>query len=280
MPPGSGGITLAPPMTLWEALILGLVEGLTEYLPVSSTGHLLVVQRLMGIESSEASNAFAIAIQAGAIVAVLGLYRARVGSMLKGLAGRDVMGLRLALALVVAFLPAAAAGLLLGDTIKAHLFGAWPVVGAWIVGGVLLLAFGKRLQRGGCGLESLGWREALVVGLFQCLALWPGTSRSLVTILGGVVVGLSLPAAVELSFLLELITLGAATAYETLQSGRLMLETYGAAALAIGFGAAWISAVLAVRFMVRSLERYGLSLYGYWRIAIGVAVAAWLLASA
>lgn len=266
-------------MTLWEALILGLVEGLTEYLPVSSTGHLLVVQRLLGIEQSEASNAFAIAVQAGAIVAVLGLYRARVGNMLAGLVGRDPEGLRLALALVVAFIPAAIAGLTLGDTIKSYLFGSWPVVGAWIVGGILLLAFGKRLQRDGAGLESLDWRKALIVGLFQCLALWPGTSRSLVTILGGVVIGLSLPAAVELSFLLGLVTLGAATAYETLQSGQLMLETYGVAALAIGFGAAWISAVLAVRFMVRSLERYGLSLYGYWRIAIGVAVGAWLLAA-
>ncbi|MCA9614344.1 MAG: undecaprenyl-diphosphate phosphatase [Sandaracinus sp.] len=265
-------------MELWEALLLGLVEGLTEYLPVSSTGHLLVTQRLMGIEASEAANAFAIVIQAGAIVAVLGLYRARVLSMLKGLVGKDPEGLKLALALVAAFVPAAAAGLLLGDTIKSVLFGTWPVVAAWVVGGVLLVAFGKKLRTAeGAGLESLDVRRAVIVGVFQCLALWPGTSRSLAAIVGGIVVGLSLPAAVELSFLLGLLTLGAATAYETLQSGSVMLEAYGAAPLAVGFAAAWASAVVAVRFMVRSLQRYGLSLYGWWRIAIGIAVGAWML---
>jgi len=268
-------------MELWEALLLGLVEGLTEYLPVSSTGHLLVTQRLLGIESGEAANAFAIVIQAGAIVAVLGLYRARVIAMLRGLVGRDPEGLKLALALVAAFVPAAAAGLLLGDTIKSVLFGTWPVVIAWVVGGVLLIAFGGRLRKvEGGGLETLDWKRAVIVGLFQCLALWPGTSRSLAAIVGGVVVGLSLPAAVELSFLLGLLTLGAATAYESLQSGSVMLDAYGAAPLAVGFAAAWVSAVLAVRFMVRSLQKYGLAIYGWWRIAIGVAVGAWMLSGA
>lgn len=267
-------------MELWEALLLGLVEGLTEYLPVSSTGHLLVTQRLLGIEASDAANAFAIVIQAGAIVAVLGLYRARVVTMLRGLLGRDPDGLRLALALVAAFVPAAAAGLLLGDVIKGVLFGAWPVVAAWVVGGILLVAFGGRLRRtDGAGLASLDVRRAMVVGLFQCMALWPGTSRSLAAIVGAVVVGLSLPAAVELSFLLGLLTLGAATAYETVESGRVMVDAYGPAPLAVGFVAAWGSAVVAVRFMVSSLQRHGLALYGWWRIAIGVCVGSWLLSA-
>jgi undecaprenyl-diphosphatase len=268
-------------MSLWEALILGLVEGLTEYLPVSSTGHLLVVERLLGIGPSTAANAFAIVIQAGAIVAVLGLYRERVAQMLRGIAGQDKEGRGLALALVVGFLPAGIAGLLLDDTIESVLFGPWPVVIAWAAGGVLLLALGRRLgPREGHGIGAVTLRVALIVGVAQCAALWPGVSRSLATILGGLAAGLSLVAAVEFSFLLGLVTLGAATVYKGLQAGDAIVAAYGVLPLVVGFSVAWLSAVIAVRWMLGWLSRHGLAIFGWWRLGAAAAVAVMLLTGA
>ena len=275
-------------MDNFQALILGIVEGLTEYLPVSSTGHLLLAQRLMGIPSSTASDAFAISIQGGAILAVLGLYRGRVAQMLAGLAGRNATGRTLLFNLVAAFVPAAVIGLLLEKPIKKYLFGGdewglWPVVAAWLVGGLAILAVSfARRRRGaspstGLDLEHLTIRMALIVGFAQCLAMWPGVSRSLITIVGGVLVGLSLPAAVELSFLLGVITLSAATAYDALKHGSEMLATYGPIPLLIGFGAAWLSAVLAVKWMVGYLKSHGMEIFGWYRVLLAVAVAAWLL---
>ncbi len=275
-------------MDNFQALILGLVEGLTEYLPVSSTGHLLLAQRLMGIDSSTASDAFAICIQAGAILAVLGLYRQRVAQMVMGAVGRNEAGQRLLINLLSAFVPAAVLGLLLEKPIKKYLFGGdewglWPVVAAWFAGGMAILVVSlARRRRGtspttGFDLEQLTIRMALIVGLAQCIAMWPGVSRSLITIVGGVLVGLSLPAAVELSFLLGVITLTAATAYDALKHGPEMLATYGATPLLIGFGAAWLSAVLAVKWMVGYLKSHGMEIFGWYRVALAFVVAAWLL---
>ena len=275
-------------MDNFQALILGLVEGLTEYLPVSSTGHLLLAQRLMGIDSSTASDAFAICIQAGAILAVLGIYRQRVAQMVMGAVGRNEAGQRLLINLLSAFVPAAVLGLLLEKPIKKYLFGGdewglWPVVAAWFAGGMAILVVSlARRRRGtspttGFDLEHLTVRMALIVGLAQCIAMWPGVSRSLITIVGGVLVGLSLPAAVELSFLLGVITLTAATAYDALRHGPEMLATYGATPLLIGFGAAWLSAVLAVKWMVGYLKSHGMEIFGWYRVALAFVVAAWLL---
>ena len=275
-------------MDNFQALILGLVEGLTEYLPVSSTGHLLLAQRLMGIDSSTASDAFAICIQAGAILAVLGIYRQRVAQMVMGAVGRNEAGQRLLINLLSAFVPAAVLGLLLEKPIKKYLvggdeWGLWPVVAAWFAGGMAILVVSlARRRRGtspttGFDLEHLTVRMALIVGLAQCIAMWPGVSRSLITIVGGVLVGLSLPAAVELSFLLGVITLTAATAYDALKHGPEMLATYGATPLLIGFGAAWLSAVLAVKWMVGYLKSHGMEIFGWYRVALAFVVAAWLL---
>ncbi|TSA35405.1 MAG: undecaprenyl-diphosphate phosphatase [Verrucomicrobiaceae bacterium] len=273
-------------MDLFQALILGLVEGLTEYLPVSSTGHLLLAQRIMGIASSDAADAFAICIQAGAILAVLGLYRKRVGQMAVGMLGRDPDGRRLALNILAAFIPAAVLGFILEKTIKKFLFGGnewglWPVVAAWFVGGAAILAvsfFKKRnADRKGLTLDALTVRMAVVVGVAQCLAMWPGVSRSLITIVGGLLVGLSLPAAVEFSFLLGALTLSAATAYDALKHGREMLEAFGPAPLAVGFLAAWVSAVLAVKWMVGYLNKHGMDIFGWYRVALAIVVAVWLL---
>jgi undecaprenyl-diphosphatase len=266
-------------MTLLEALILGLIEGITEYLPVSSTGHLLIAQRLMGIPDDASANAFAIAIQAGAIVAVLGLYRARAGQMVLGLAGRDAAGLGLVGCLLVAFLPAAVIGGLFDDDIERLLFGVRPIIVAWVVGGVLILALSGWIarHREGRGLLELTWRHALVIGLLQCLAMWPGTSRSLVTILGGLAVGLSLPAAVEFAFLLGVVTLGAATAYTAVKHGDVLLANYGPTVLLAGFAMAWLSAALAVKWMVAWLNRRGLAVFAWWRFAAAIAAALILL---
>lgn len=275
-------------MEWWQALILGIVEGLTEYLPVSSTGHLLLAQRAMGISQSVSADAFAICIQAGAIVAVLGLYFRRVRQMVLGVFGRNPEGLRLAFCVVAAFLPAALSGLVLEKPIKKYLFGGdawglWPTVLAWFVGGVAILAvsFWRRStpQTGPTGrdLTALTWKLALVIGLVQCLAMWPGVSRSLVTIVGGLLVGLSLPAAVEFSFLLGVVTLGAATAYDGLKHGREMLDAFGPTALVMGFLGAWVSAVLAVKWMVSFLNRHGMQVFGYYRIALALVVAVLIL---
>ena len=266
-------------MDLLQALILGLVEGITEYLPVSSTGHLLIAQRLLGIPEDQAANGYAIAIQAGAILAVLGLYRVRVGGVLTGLAGRNPDGLKLAINIVAAFLPAAVLGVLFDDRIEQYLFGVKPVIAAWVVGGIVILLLSRWVQarRTGLDLAQLSWRAAVLIGLAQSLALWPGTSRSLVTILGGLAVGLSLSAAVEFAFLLGVLTLTAATAYTALKGGAGMLEAYGWTAVLTGFFAAWISAALAVKWMVAWLNRHGLTLFAWWRFAAAALAAVLLL---
>ncbi len=254
-------------MEIWQALVLGLVEGITEFLPVSSTGHLLVTQKLMGLPQNEATNAFAIAIQAGAMFAVFALYRARIIALVNGLFGKDPEGRSVLIALVVAFLPAAILGVLFDELIELHLFGPWPVVGAWAVGGLVILLLNRRIRKpGGNLLETLEWRGALIIGLAQCLAMWPGVSRSLAAILGGIAVGLSLTAAVEFAFLLGLVTLGAATAYKAVTCGALMLETFGPLPLALGFITALVSAVVAVRWMVAWLNTRGLAVFGWWRL--------------
>jgi undecaprenyl-diphosphatase len=268
-------------MDLIQAILLGLVEGITEYLPVSSTGHLLIAQRLLGIEQSVDSNGYAIAIQAGAIVAVLGIYRQRVAHMLQGLMGRNPEGLRLALCVMAAFLPAGVLALLFDERIEQHLFGVKPVIAAWVVGGIAILALSRWIEarRNGLPLTALRWQSALLIGLFQCVAMWPGTSRSLVTILGGLVVGLSLSAAVEFAFLLGVLTLGAAAAYTALKHGDGMIAAYGWPALLAGFVTAWVSAAIAVKWMVGYLNRHGLAIFAWWRFAAAGLAALLLVAN-
>ncbi|MFK7789217.1 MAG: undecaprenyl-diphosphate phosphatase [Phycisphaeraceae bacterium] len=295
-------------MTWWEAIILGVVEGLTEYLPVSSTGHLLVVQDLLGIgaedaESWAAANAYAICIQAGAIVAVLGLYWQRVKQGVVGMLGPvgigkgDEAGLRLFINLVVAFIPAAVIGLIADDWIEANLFNAWTIVVAWFVGGVAILAvtFWKRGKSGdehkGTDLDSLSWQMAMTIGFIQCLAMMPGTSRSLVTIVGGILIGMHIAAAVEFSFLLGVVTLLAATVYKAIDKTTVSIDgqeqemmmfvamnaKYGLLNMFIGVLAAWVSAVIAIKWMVSYLKKHGMAIFGYYRIAVAILVAALIL---
>lgn len=259
-------------MSILEAIILGIVEGLTEYLPVSSTGHLIIVQNLMSIPEGDAVKAFEICIQGGAILAVLGLYYRRVVFMLRGLMGKDPAGLRMFINMLVGFLPAAVVGLICGGLIKDYLFSATTVMLAWAIGGIVILLYARAREKSGRGmagapLEELTWRGALGVGLLQCVAMVPGTSRSLMTMLGGLCVGLSVAAAVEFSFLLGLITLGAATCHDALKYGDCMLREIGWLPMLVGTVVAWASALVAVKWMVGYLNKHSLSIFGWYRLA-------------
>ena len=276
-------------MTWWQAFILGIIEGITEYLPVSSTGHLVVAQQLLGIgvageEAKVAADAFAICIQAGAILAVLGIYRARVWQMCLGLVGRDKDGLRLVGLLAIAFIPAAIIGLTLDGWIKSKLFGMLPIVVAWFLGGVYLLVFRRKLEPQSEGkelnsegddsglLEQMTWKKALSIGLFQCVAVCPGVSRSLMTISSGLFLGLSMGAALEFSFLLGVVPLGAATVKDAIFQGELMLDTYGWMPIAVGVLASWLSAVVAVKWLLNFIKSRGLAVFAWYRIALAVII--------
>ncbi len=279
-------------MHLIDAIILGLIEGLTEYIPVSSTGHLIIASALLGLDhppqTKAAVDAFIIVIQGGAILAVLGLYWQRVRQMLVGLLGREPVGRRLLINLVIAFLPAAIVGLLLDSLVglEAVLFRTVPVMGALALGGVVMILLTPWQRRFFHGQESeepdevhsfvdidhLTWRRALLIGMFQCLAMWPGTSRSMVTIVGGMVVGMRPKQAAEFSFLLGLPTLGAACVYKgarnMLGEGPNMFQVLGAGELIVGMIVATIAAALAVKWLVSYLGRHGVALFGWYRLAL------------
>jgi undecaprenyl-diphosphatase len=279
-------------MSLFQAVILGIVEGVTEYLPVSSTGHLLLAQRALGMgtqgNAKEAAEAYAVCIQAGAILAVAGLYFNRLKGVMAGTFGRNPEGLRLGINMIAGFIPAAIAGLTLETWIKTNLFGGgryglWPVVAAWLVGGIAILLIERR--RGTAGFQpnsgktlvELTWGMALLIGTVQILAMWPGVSRSLATILGGLWVGLSLGAAVEFSFLLGLVTLGAATALDAMKYGHEILTHYGWQMPLAGLVMSFLSAAIAIKWLVSYLQRHPMSLFGYYRIALALLTACWLL---
>ncbi len=284
-------------MTPIDAMILGLVEGITEFLPVSSTGHLIIASSMLGLTkdpaSKQAVDAFNIVIQGGAILAVLGLYFPRVVTMLRGLLGKDRAGLRLLVNLIVAFLPAAAIGTLLDDLIEKHLFKPVPVLAALALGGVWMIWLGKkgiqasrhqaievRSEEAVLTIDTMTWRHALAIGLFQCVAMWPGTSRSMMTIAGGTMLGLKPKEAAEFSFLLGLPTLGAACLYKlakNLEHARdtgtpNLFEQLGAVNVAIGVLVAAVSAALAVRWLVAFLTKHGLGAFGWYRIGLAAAL--------
>ncbi|MFG0253020.1 MAG: undecaprenyl-diphosphate phosphatase, partial [Phycisphaerales bacterium JB038] len=214
-------------MTWWQAIILGLVEGITEYLPISSTGHLIITTALLGLDDpsvKRAADTFTIVVQGGAIIAVLGLYRRRVLQMIRGLLGKDQAGRKLFVNLLIAFMPAAILGVLLNDLIETHLFRLTPVLLALALGGVWMIWLDRRNKRRGdvdqwTDIEELSGLQALMIGLIQVVAMWPGTSRSMMTIVGGYIVGLKPARAAEFSFLLGLITLSAAAGYRALTHG-------------------------------------------------------------
>lgn len=268
-------------LSIPEALLLGIVEGITEFLPISSTGHLLVVGELIHFGTGDAqvaADTYSVAIQFGAILAVLFLYRERIWSMVRGVFGADQTGRNLLVALITAFIPAAVLGVVLGDSIKEQLFGPIPVTIAWAVGGVLLLTWKPR--SGTLALNELSLRSAFIIGVAQGLALWPGVSRSLITLVAGLALGLSMAAAVEFAFLLGLITLSAATVLDLGKHGGELVDKFGIATPMIGLIAAFITAVIAVRWMVNYLTSGSLRIFGWYRIAAAAVCAVLLLTGA
>ena len=264
-------------LSIPEALLLGIVEGITEFLPISSTGHLLVVGHLIGFgkgEASVAADTYSIAIQFGAILAVMYLYRVRMWSMARGVFGADNEGRAVLTRLILAFLPAAFLGAVFGDALKEKLFGPVPVAIAWCVGGVVLLVW--KQKPGTTALTNLSLRNALIIGLAQGLALWPGVSRSLVTLIAALALGLSMSAALEFSFLLGLLTLSAATFFDLSKHGSELVDQFGLLAPSVGFVCAFITALVAVKWMVAYLADHSLRMFGWYRLGAG-AVAGILL---
>ncbi len=265
-------------MNLFQAAILGAVEGLTEFLPVSSTGHLILAAHAMGLVGGEMS-AFEIVIQAGALLAIVWLYRGRVGELLAGAVTPHPRGRALLLKLLVAFLPAAIVGLAAHHWIKAHLFGPGAVAIALVAGGIVILLTGRRARASAAAarfptIDDITIRAALLIGLAQCLSLWPGTSRALATILAALLLGASPVAAAEFSFLLALPTLGMATLFDLLQHYHDLTGPAlgGPAPLIVGLAISAIVAALAIRGFLRYLVGHGLAPFGWYRIALGLIV--------
>ena len=264
-------------MTTAEALVLGVVEGVTEYLPVSSTGHLILASQAMGMGKEpvyrEAVNTYLVVIQIGAILAVITVYGDYIRKMFLGLFNRDPEGKSLLISLIIAFLPAAMAGLLLDDFISHYLYGLWFVAAAWLLGGLALLKWTGKESATPEQEEaplSVSPKQAFLIGCMQVIAMWPGVSRSLVTIIGGRLAGLTLRHSVIFSFLLGMLTLSAATAYKLLQSGSEMLDSLGLNTILLGILIAYFSAWIAVKTMVAYLKKHGLGIFGIYRILLAL----------
>ncbi len=275
-----------PVITPLQALFLGIVEGISEYLPISSTGHLVLTSHLLGLrdlsalstEQIQAVQAFEIVIQGGAILAVLVLYWRYILDIVLGLVGKSKSGLKLAVNIACGTLPILIMGYLLKGVIGTYLQFTGPVLFSLAAGGIVMILFERRRTQVDPGtiaevsIGDLTWQQAVKIGLLQCLALWPGTSRSMVTIIGGMLFGLKRPAAAEFSFLLGLPALLAATIYKAIKDGPVLLEHIGFSALFVGFATATIFAALAVRWLVSFLNRNGLTYFGWYRLLLAAAL--------
>jgi undecaprenyl-diphosphatase len=270
-------------LLLLKSLIMGIVEGLTEFLPISSTGHLILAGSILDFTSpafpKEKVDVFEIVIQAGAILAVCWEYRVRIASVLTGLFS-ERKAQRLVINLIVAFLPAAILGLLFSKAIKAHLFSALPVAIAFIVGGLIILWVERRHARLGDSrltrvdsVDDMTVLDAFKIGCAQAFALIPGTSRSGATIIGGMLFGLSRKAATEFSFFLAIPTLFAATIY-SLYKARALLESSDLPLFTVGTVAAFVSAFICVRWLLRYISNHDFTLFAWYRLAFGIVILA------
>lgn len=256
---------------LLKAAILGIVEGATEFLPISSTGHLILAGDLLNFMNHEKRNVFDIAIQLGAILAVVWEYRTRLVSTFAGI-GRDPIANRLIINLAIAFLPLAILGLAFGDIIKAHLFKPIPVATAFIVGAFIILWAEKRQHTVTIKtVDDIRPADALKLGFAQAVALIPGMSRSGSTIIGGLFFGLSRKAAAEFSFFLAVPTLGIASIY-SMYKDRALLSMDDVGVWVTGFIFAFISAMIAVRALIRYVSHHDFTIFAWYRIAFGVIV--------
>lgn len=260
----------------FHALILGLVEGLTEFLPVSSTGHLILVSDWLGL-NDEKDKVFDIVIQLGAILAVVWEYRVRFARAFSGLAS-DRVQQRFAANLLVAFLPAALVGLAFQSHIKKYLFNPVSVAIALIVGAFVIFLVERWYGRHGvprvASVDEMTWKDALKVGLAQCVSLIPGTSRSGATIMGGMLFGLSRQVATEFSFFLAVPIMFAATGYQMVKY-RALLTLDDLAPFVVGFAVSFVFALLAVKGLIRYVAHHDFRAFAWYRIALGAAVLAW-----
>lgn len=259
------------PLLLLKAAILGLVEGATEFLPISSTGHLILVGDWLGF-TGERANAFTVFIQLGAILAVVWLYRQKVASVVTN-AHRDPAARRLIVSIVVAFIPAAVVGLLLESWIDEHLFRPLTVAFALVVGGVAILVIERWHPRPPRVVEAdnIDRRSALGVGLAQVLALFPGVSRSGATIMGGMALGLSRVAATEFSFFLAIPVMFAATLFKLFKE-RDILSVADVPVFAVGFVVSFVSAVVVIKALLRFVSRHTFVGFAWYRIVFGIAL--------
>lgn len=255
-------------MTVFQAIVIAIVEGLTEFLPVSSTGHMVIVQALLGLEPSEFTKAYMVNIQFGAILSVVALYWRRF-----------IQSMDLYWKLLVAFIPAAIFGLLLGDAIDLMLENVTVVAIALLVGGIVLLFVDKMFEPK--GVEGVSYARAFGIGLFQCLALVPGVSRSAATIVGGMSLGLTRKHAAEFSFFLAVPTMAAASGYKLMKGWQSDPEIFSGdhiGLLLLGNAVAFIVALLAIRSFVGFLTKYGFRAFGWYRIIIGLLLLALIVA--
>jgi undecaprenyl-diphosphatase len=301
-PPDPTTSTRVEELSAIDAITLGIVEGVTEFLPVSSTGHLIIANHFLKLESNLplvdakgqplwyrapspenpagepmttklAADTYAVVIQFGAIAAVALLYWQRFLSMFRGLLGRDPAGLRLLVNVLVAFVPAAMLGLASHEWIDVHLFSV-PTVIVALVAGALLMFYAEAWRRKRVEKlpevrqADLSPRAVAIIGLLQCVAMWPGTSRSMMTIVGGYFAGLDPRRAAEFSFLLGFVTLSAASVFKSYKSGAAMIQVFGWSNVILGGLVAAVTAAVCVRFLVHWLTRHGLALFAWYRIAL------------
>ncbi len=327
-------VVVLSPLTYTDAAVLGLVEGTTEFLPVSSIGHTILATHALGLDRQmplrdsngqpiillnghgeksidyedpigsgqhhvlqwvdnpgssanagfltlkDAVDVYNVMVQAGPIAAILVLYWRRVWSLLRGVAGSDPQGLLLLRNLVLAFLPAAALGFVGGKWIHAHLFSYQPVAAALVAGALVMLAAERWRRKKTVGvtetlgpeLHELSWRQALLIGACQCASLWPGTSRSMTTIVGGYLVGLRPARAAEFSFLLGLLTLTAASGYEAVGHLAELRAGLPMGPLVLGIVVATLAALITVRWFVSWIAQRGLEVFAWYRLALAAAV--------
>jgi undecaprenyl-diphosphatase len=253
---------------LLKTIVIGVVEGLTEFLPVSSTGHIILAEQLLHFEGP-AGKVFEIVIQLGAILAVCVLYYAKIFATIGGVIRRDPLSLRFATAVIVAFLPAAVIGVALHKYIKALLDKPIVVAVAFIVGGIVILIIERYAQRPRVkSVDDIDWKTALFIGFCQCLAMIPGVSRSGATIMGARALRVDRATSAEFSFFLAIPTMLGATVYDLYRNWT-TLDWHGGGLIAIGFVAAFLSALVVVKPFVRFVSRHGFGAFAWYRIAVG-----------
>ena len=262
-------------MQSYQAFILGLVEGLTEFLPISSTGHLLLLQKYWNLQG-KAHQAFAIVIQAGALLAAILYYRHTYAKMIKGLFRKEKESQQLFLSLVIASFPVLSIGYVLRNQLESVGENIILIAIALIIGGVLMVIwewiFSRSKQE--IPLSELSRKQAFVIGLFQTLALWPGMSRSMTSMLGGRIAGLHRVSAADFAFLLALPTLGTVTLYKAIQA-REQLATLGVTSLSVGLITSFVMGGLVITAFLKYLKRFSLAIFGYYRVAFGFFVLLW-----